>query len=788
MKRIFALLLCAATLLTSLVFVGCGTTDDEDKGQYITAYLTDTIYDLDPANAYNNEAVSKVVGMLFDTLFKLDENGKVKKSLVDDYIIKENPAQGEYIMQLYIKEDAMWSDGTAVSANDIVFAWQRLLRPENNYEAAALLFDIKNARAAKESDASIDDVRIYPAEQQMLEIHFEAPADGQKVDYDQFLLNLTSLALAPLRDEIVSKGVDWAKKGATMVCSGPFKLGRVNVTAGHPDDETTRYFDSDMYLQETIPEGETTAAVETEPVETEPVETDPTESESGETETSTTQTGVNKHTYAEQRITDFTIERNSYYYRDVEDDAIDKSVTPYRICVDCSLTDEQLVDMYEAGLIMYIGDIPLSLRQNDTIKKNVTVAKKSMSTNTVYLNQNALIENGTDTPEALYANTNVRQALSMAINRAAIAEAAVYAEAATGLVPTGVYAANSKKNTFRDACTETYSTLGYDLDAAKALITSAGLAAAPADYEIELTVAAYDDVHCMIAEKVVAAWQELGFTKAVVKKVGAIKNNDVDKNTGEATADICDDIFSEDFRAGRFEAAIVDYVAYSPDPYSVLAPFAKAFSGRGMDMSDPENYTLPTHMTGYDNETYNALMETIFAEKTVTARVDNLLEAEKILMNDMPVIPLIFNLDATITSDSVKVPVTYYGTPNFRKTSVKRYDEYLDAGYNYLVENFKPNDEQTAAIKAAWKAADPTAEGVDSADINDMILFDTTQSSKMEAAWRLHPMWNLKCLSANGCTYTSWTLLQNANNTVYSHYFLKEKARLAALESEQAAS
>ena len=49
MKRIFALLLCAATLLTSLVFTGCDLSSDkkkkekeEDKGQYITAYLSTT--------------------------------------------------------------------------------------------------------------------------------------------------------------------------------------------------------------------------------------------------------------------------------------------------------------------------------------------------------------------------------------------------------------------------------------------------------------------------------------------------------------------------------------------------------------------------------------------------------------------------------------------------------------------------------------------------------------------------------------------------------------------------
>ncbi len=764
MKRIFALLLCAATLLGCLTFIGCGSKDPDYKGQYITAYLTDTIYDLDPAHAYNNEEVSKVVGMMFDTLFKLDSDGKLKKSLVDDYVIKENKSKGEYKMLLYINKGAKWSDGTAVSANDIVFAWQRLLRPENNFEAAALLYDIKNARAAKEGDASIDDVGIYPAEQQMLEINFEDPGEGKTVNYDQFLLNLTSLALAPLRDEIVSKGDDWAKKGATMVCSGPFKLGRVNVTNGHPEDETASFFDSDLYLKETnpdvtLPEGETT---------------DPNT--------------LRKYNGKQQRITDFLLERNVYYYRDIKKDDIDESVTPYKICVDCTLTDEQLLTMYDKGLIMYIGDIPLSLRNNETIASKVKVATKSMSTNTIYLNQNALIDNGTDTPEALYANAKVRQALSMAFDREAIAKAVVYADAAEGLLPTGMFKTGSRKSTFRDACDNTYPTLSFNLAEAKKLIAEAGLAADPADYKIELTVAAYDDVHCLIAEEIVKGWQALGFTQAAVKKVGAITNNDKDKNIGdEIPADICDDLFGEDFRSGRFAAALVDYVAFSPDPYSMLAPFAKAFSGRGMDMSNPDKYELTPHVTGYDNEEYNRLMEEIFAEKKMGNRFENLCRAEEILMTDMPVIPVIFNLDATITSGSIKkVSRTYYGVANFRKAEIKKYDSYLDKGYDYLVENFKPTAEQEAAIKAAWKKVagqDPAV--VDGTDINEMIIKFSEIPTGMQEVYSLHPMWNLKFLSARGCSYTAWNLLRDANNSVYGHFFIKEKARLAKLEAEE---
>ena len=639
MKRIFALLLCAATLLTSLAFVGCSDEKkEEDKGQYITTYLTDNVYDLDPANAYGNEALSNVVSLLFDTLFKLDKNGKVQKSLVKKYEIDENEAAGEYIMRLYLK-DTYWSDGTAVSANDIVFAWKRLLEVDANYEAAALLFDIKNARRAKEGDCSIDDVRIYPAEKQMLEIYFEG-----KIDYDHFLLNLCSVALAPLRDDIVSKSPDWAKKPGTMVCSGPFKLSRINVkeTGEQIFDAYHEYVDDGFQKVGDDAPG--------------------------------------------QVITDFMLERNQYYFRNYEEDALKKSVTPYKICVDCSLTDEQLTAQYEAGMVMYIADVPLALRKEGAIAKDVKVADKSMSTNSIYFNQNAVIDNGTEEGAKLFADAKVRQALSMAIDRQAIVDAVVYAEAATGLVPTGVFEAGNRKKTFRDQCSATYGTLSTDLEAAKQLLKDAGVK--PSQYTFELTVAAYDDVHCAIGEIIVENWKALGF-KVSLKKMYTIQNNDYYKYTDSVPPDICDDLYAEDFRAGRFEAILFDYVAYSADPFSVLAPFAKAFTGRGMDMSTPGVYELPTHITGYNNPEYDALIEKIFAEKTIANRAEDLRAAEATLMEDMPIIPVVFNYSATVTSSKLTGEKTdYYNVLSFQKCKISGYNSYLKAGKKYVTDNF----------------------------------------------------------------------------------------------------
>ena len=53
-KRLLALALCLIMLASTLV--GCAKRDEDYKGAYINMYLTDMVYDFDPAHAYDNES------------------------------------------------------------------------------------------------------------------------------------------------------------------------------------------------------------------------------------------------------------------------------------------------------------------------------------------------------------------------------------------------------------------------------------------------------------------------------------------------------------------------------------------------------------------------------------------------------------------------------------------------------------------------------------------------------------------------------------------------------------
>lgn len=616
-KRILSMILCL--LMVAFVFVGCSDKEnvDEDKGAYIYMYLTDIVYDLDPAHAYENESNLRVISLIYDNLFTLDEKGKVKKSLAKSYKIIEDEELGEYKMQIVLNETC-WTDGIAIAANDVVYAWKRILTLEDSFEAAALLFDVKNARAVKEGDATIDDLGVYALNETTLEVQFEG-----KIDYDQFLLNLTSYALVPLREEVVSKTVDWAKKPSTLVTSGPFRVREVSY---------------------------------------------------------------------EKEDAGLVLERNFYYYRDIVEDKLDKAVTPYRLIIDYTMTDEQIMQAYNEGKIFYVGDIPLSVRGSYKDQATVTDA---LSTHTYVLNHNAVVryynaadfeklstnivsykqglEDGKD-GEKIFANESVRKALSLAIDRQAIADAAVFAKAATALVPYGVFNSNSVKESFRQVGGDIIAT-SADMAAAKAALAEANVD--PAKFMFAIAVPSYDEVHMMIAEKVKAAWEELGFHVAI-NAIDIMTDSDILKTTGEPIPGSKDDKFAENYRAGNFDVAAIDYHAYSADPFSALARMAKAFSGQGMNLTNNADYQLTPHLSGYDSEEYNAKIEEAFAQKDVIARASILHEAEKILLDDMPIIPIIFNQNATLTSEDLsKIKTTYYCPAHFVKTKLKDYELYV---------------------------------------------------------------------------------------------------------------
>ncbi len=578
-KRIVALTLCLVFLL--LAFAGCSHSED-DKGAYIRMYLSEPVYDFDPLNAFDNQASLQIIPLLYEGLFTADENGKPKGALVDEYEYVADEKQGTYKLVLTLKETA-WSDGVPLTASDAQYAFLRLFSTDVAHPAAAMLFDIKNARAIAAGQDSRDHLGVVVTDPKTLEIEFE-----RDIDVDTFLPVLASPALYPLRADKIDTNEHWSLMSEDLVCSGPFRIALMDLTE-----------------------------------------------EDG-----------------------FILERNGYYYRDRTKDDHDEYVTPYRIVVDYSTpADEQLAKLNstEAGALYYFGYIPLKARteENAALLKKLDVTA-SNSTHVYYMNESV----------APFNNASVRKALSLALNREEIAKAIVYAQAATALVPESVLYRADKTKTFRDKAA-TYLSATDDMDAARKLLTDAGIKAS--DYSFTLTVNAEDEEHVTMAEMAVVAWKALGFnvtlTPLGVEEIVETKKDGEKIFTGAHISH-----YRNALQSGKFDVIALDLVSTAPTAFSYLAPFATAFSGNGYTPVVGEDgkisYVLNPHVTGYSSADYNAKIEAAHAEQNEKKRAAILEEAEAILMNDMPVIPVIYNKNTALVGKKLSKVKASFFCPN----------------------------------------------------------------------------------------------------------------------------
>lgn len=587
MKRVLALLLCLVTVILPLASCGGSVSlEDEDKGDIIHAYITDDIYAFDPGKDLTDESAVKILGLLFEGLFRLDENGKPVKALAEEVEIIENEAKGEYKMQISIKQ-TKWSDGRALTADDFVFAWKRLMECTYKSNAAPLLYEVKNARTVKAGDASVDDLGVVALDTYLLEITFEG-----KIDYENFKKNLASLSLVPLREESVANNDRyWSRRHATLVSNGPFVIKAMD-----RKENTMR------------------------------------------------------------------IERNNYYYRDTEEDMLDRYVKPYRILVEFVKEEdkpsgqrtyandlETTYAMYAEGSLQYMGDVPLEYRAALKKKANLTDANSTYS----YL---------FNTNNKLFSDARVRRALSMALDRDEIANLVVYGEAATGLIANTVFNATSGKS-FRKVQGDVLSTTA-DVDGAKALLAEAGVK--KGTFSISYR---QNDVEQAVAEYAQSVWESLGFT-VNLKPLTSIRETVVENSED---VDYYIDSVQQAYETGEFDVLALDVSMISTDAFAALSVYATEFSGNGIDMADP-NYAFIPHVSGFSDATYDEIIERAFAEKNIAKRADILAEAEAYLMEQMPVMPLIFNKDCYLISKHLKgVDSSYLGYRIFTKADYTKY-------------------------------------------------------------------------------------------------------------------
>ncbi len=117
----------------------------------------------------------------------------------------------------HIREDANWSNGDPVVAEDFVFAWKHMLDPETASAAAFLAYYIEGGEEYNSGEGSADDVNVTAIDDKTLEVVLIQPTGF-------FLDLLTNPAFFPINHQVAEETPDWYAEADTFVANGPFML------------------------------------------------------------------------------------------------------------------------------------------------------------------------------------------------------------------------------------------------------------------------------------------------------------------------------------------------------------------------------------------------------------------------------------------------------------------------------------------------------------------------------------------------------------------------------------
>ena len=219
-------LITGAALATLLV--GCGGQSSSASGNAQTLNLTEeddpTTLDVnDMRNSNENDILSEV----HEGLTTIQStNGKDTVVLTG---AKSYTKSADGLTYTFKLRDAKWSDGKAVTAQQYVDSFRRLLKKENAFSQATNAYFIKGAEAYNTGKGSAEDVGVKAINKNTLQIQLAYA-------YPSLLSDLSSVVYYPVRlDKINQVGnKKWKTDVKDQVFNGPFKL-----TAWKKNDKIT---------------------------------------------------------------------------------------------------------------------------------------------------------------------------------------------------------------------------------------------------------------------------------------------------------------------------------------------------------------------------------------------------------------------------------------------------------------------------------------------------------------------------------------------------------------------
>ena len=254
------LTLVALTLAVSCLFSGCGFTGGESStastkddasttssavsgeestntgDKVLRVSLASAPTDINPLTISTTEG-AEVVGTMYETLVRQDAEGNVEQGsgLDESWDVSED-------MKVYTfhLRDANWSDGSPITADQFVYAWQKALEPATASTMAYMMYPIKNAAQFNTGEITdFSEVGVKALDDKTLEVTLENPAD-----YFIEMLVIPQYGPLPI-DSVEEAGSDFFLDAEHMVSNGPFICTSWDPNVGATMVKNENYWDAD---------------------------------------------------------------------------------------------------------------------------------------------------------------------------------------------------------------------------------------------------------------------------------------------------------------------------------------------------------------------------------------------------------------------------------------------------------------------------------------------------------------------------------------------------------------
>lgn len=214
--------LALVSLMSLAVLAACGqskgkeeSTKSESVPQVINITSEAQISTMDPALAADTTS-TLAMNQVYEGLYTVGKD--------DEFVLgvaKEEPVISDDLTTYTFKlrDDAKWSDGSQVTAEDFVYGWQQIVTPSiGSPNADVMVGVIKNAKEIYEDGADPKTLGVKAIDETTLEVQLERPVP--------YLKSLLTFAIFYPKKEtfITEQGKDFATSSEKLLYNGPFVM------------------------------------------------------------------------------------------------------------------------------------------------------------------------------------------------------------------------------------------------------------------------------------------------------------------------------------------------------------------------------------------------------------------------------------------------------------------------------------------------------------------------------------------------------------------------------------